>query len=101
MQFPPIPPRIRLAIYLVTGIGSAVVAYLVAKGIAGDAEVTLWAALVAVVNGMSAAYVPTKRADRAREADAGHLTILDAVLVVAIVIVCLFIASLIEPGMWR
>lgn len=56
-----LPPRVRLAIYLVSGVGSAVVAYLVARGFAGDAEVALWAALVAVVNGLSAANVPTKR----------------------------------------
>lgn len=33
--------------------------------------------------------------------EAGHLTVLDAVVVVALVIVCLFVASVIEPGMWR
>ena len=83
-QFPPIPPRIRLAIYLVSGIGSAVVAYLVAKGIAGDAEVTLWAALVAVVNGMSAAYVPNKRGERGAVDAVTALVI--AVLVVVLVV---------------
>ena len=56
-----LPPKVRLAIYLVSGLGSAVVAYLVAKNYIGDAEVTLWAAVVAVVNGLSAANVPTKR----------------------------------------
>lgn len=59
-----LPPKVRLAIYLASGIGSAVVAYLVARGFAGDAEVALWAALVAVVNGLSAANVPTKRGQR-------------------------------------
>lgn len=56
-----LPPKVRLVIYLISGVGSAIVAYLVARGIAGDAEVALWAALVAVVNGLSAANVPTKR----------------------------------------
>ena len=93
MQFPPIPPRVRLGIYLVSGIGSAVVAYLVAKGLAGDAEVTLWAALVAVVNGMSAAYVPTKRADRVREADAGHADVLTVVAAVALLLVVLWLVG--------
>lgn len=97
MQFPPIPPRVRLGIYLVSGVGSAVVAYLVAKGIAGDAEVTLWAALVAVVNGMSAAYVPTKRADRVRENDAGHTDVVTVLVAVALLLLVLWLLGAL-PG---
>ena len=88
MQFPPIPPRVRLAIYLATGIGSAVVAYLAVKGYAGDAEVTLWAALVAVVNGMSAAYVPTKARDRAER---GAIDAVTALVIVLLVLCILFV----------
>lgn len=53
--------QIRLAIYVVTGVGAAVVAYLATKGIIGDAEVGLWAALVAVVNGMAALNTDTSK----------------------------------------
>lgn len=59
-----LPPRVRLVIYIISGVGSAFVAYCVAKGVAGDAEVALWAALVAVVNGLSAGNVTDKRAQR-------------------------------------
>jgi hypothetical protein len=47
----------RLVVYIVTGVGSALVAYLVAKDIIGDAEVTLWAAIAALVNGLAAVNV--------------------------------------------
>jgi hypothetical protein len=46
--------RVRLVVYVVTGVGSALVAYLVAKDVIGDAEVTLWAAIAALVNGLAA-----------------------------------------------
>lgn len=95
-QFPPIPPRVRLGIYLASGIGSAVVAYLVAKGVAGDAEVTLWAALVAVVNGMSAAYVPTKRVDRAGEQ--GQTDLATALVFLAVVVLVLALVGVIPLG---
>ena len=51
-------PRARLAVYVVTGVMSAVVAYLVSKDIIGDAEVTLWAAIAALVNGLAALNTP-------------------------------------------
>ena len=53
-------PRARLAVYVVTGVMSAVVAYLVSKDIIGDAEVTLWAAIAALVNGLAALNTPTE-----------------------------------------
>jgi hypothetical protein len=49
--------KARLVVYIVTGVGSALVAYLVAKDIIGDAEVTLWAAIAALVNGLAAVNV--------------------------------------------
>lgn len=75
-----LPPRVRLAIYLVSGLGSAVLAYLVAKDIAGDAEVTLWAAVVAIVNGLSAANVPTKRGEQ------GAVSLVEALMVAVLAV---------------
>lgn len=57
-------PRVRLVLYIVSGIGSAIVAYLAVKNIVGDAEVALWTALVGVVNGIAAANVPSRRDER-------------------------------------
>lgn len=48
-------PTVRFVLYLVAAIGSAVAAYLFAKGIVGDAELGLWAAIVAIINGIAAA----------------------------------------------
>lgn len=60
-----LPPRARLVAYVLTSLGSAIVAYLAARGFAGDAEVALWGAVVALVNGMAALNVPTtKRRER-------------------------------------
>lgn len=46
--------KVRLVIYLTSGVGSLVVAYLQAKGYIGEVEVSLWAGVVALVNGLSA-----------------------------------------------
>ena len=46
--------RVRLTIYIVSSLGSVAMGYLVAKGWAGDAETSLWAGIVAVVNGLAA-----------------------------------------------
>lgn len=47
-------PKVRLVIYLTSGILSLVVAYLQAKGYIGELEVSFWAGVVALVNGLSA-----------------------------------------------
>jgi len=47
-------PKVRLVIYLASGIGALVVAYLQSKGYIGETEVALWAGVVALVNGLSA-----------------------------------------------
>lgn len=52
-------PTVRFALYLIAAIGSAVAAYLFAKGVVGDAELGLWAAIVAIVNGIAAANTNT------------------------------------------
>lgn len=49
-----VPPQIRAALYVLTAVGSPVVAYLLAKGVIGVLEVALWSAEVTVVNTMAA-----------------------------------------------
>lgn len=48
------PRRVRAALYVLTAIGTPVVAYLNAKGIVGSLEVALWSAEVTIVNGLAA-----------------------------------------------
>jgi hypothetical protein len=48
------PRRVRIALYLITVLGTPLIAYLNAKGILGSLEVTLWSAEVAVVTGLAA-----------------------------------------------
>ena len=50
-----IPARVRFGLYVLTAVGTAVVAYLFAKGLIGEAESGLWAALVTFINGLAAA----------------------------------------------
>ena len=59
------PRRVRVLLYLLTVIGTPLVAYLNAKGVIGDLEVILWSAEVAVVGGLAALNVdaPSHRAD--------------------------------------
>jgi hypothetical protein len=49
-----IPPKARIALYILTIIGTPVMAYLKAKGIVGDLEINLWSAEVVAVAGMAA-----------------------------------------------
>lgn len=51
-------PAIRLTIYVATGIGSLVVAYLATTGQIGEAEVALWSGLSAFVSGLAAFNTP-------------------------------------------
>lgn len=53
MTFNP-PYKVRAALYVLTAIGTPIVAYLFAKDVIGELEVTLWAAEVTVVNAMAA-----------------------------------------------
>lgn len=48
------PRRVRAALYVLTAVGTPVVAYLNVKGVLGDPELVLWAAEVTVVNGLAA-----------------------------------------------
>jgi hypothetical protein len=49
-----LPPRVRLALYLLTVIGTPIAVYLQAKGIIGDLEFILWGAEVTAVTGLAA-----------------------------------------------
>ena len=55
-----LPPKARIALYVLTLIGTPVVAYLFAKHYIGETEVTLWAAEVMVVNALAAFNVTDK-----------------------------------------
>lgn len=52
MQFNP-PAKVRGAIYIVTALGSPLVAYLLARHIIGQLELNLWVAEVTAVNIMA------------------------------------------------
>jgi len=49
-----IDPRIRASLYLFATLGTPVIAYLFIKGIIGEAEVGLWAALNSAITAMAA-----------------------------------------------
>lgn len=48
-----VPYKVRAGLYALTAIGTPVIAYLFAKEIIGELEVTLWAAEVSVVTAMA------------------------------------------------
>lgn len=52
-----LPPAVRVGIYLVTAVGSLVVAYLSNTKVLGPNEVELWVQLSALVNGLAAVNV--------------------------------------------
>ncbi len=56
-----LPPRLRIAIYLVTLFGTPVVAYLKARGFIGDLEVILWSAEVTAAGTIAVLNVNTKQ----------------------------------------
>lgn len=49
-----LPYKIRAALYILTALGTPVVAYLFAKGFLGELEVTLYSGLVVVVSSIAA-----------------------------------------------
>ena len=53
-----LPARLRFALYVIALVGTPIVAYLFIKGIIGEAETGLWAALVTVTNGLAAINTP-------------------------------------------
>ena len=56
-----LPPKVRAVLYVLTSVGTPFIAYLFAKNLIGELEVTLWAAEVAVVNAMAALNVSVKK----------------------------------------
>lgn len=57
-----LPSKIRAALYVLTAVGTPIAAYLLAKGIIGELEISLWGGLVTVVNSMAAlnTYIPNE-----------------------------------------
>lgn len=49
-----VPYKIRAALYVLTAVGTPLVAYLLNKDIIGELEVALWSAEVAVVSALAA-----------------------------------------------
>jgi hypothetical protein len=49
-----LPDKVRVAVYIVTALGTPVIGYLLAKGTIGELEVGLWGGLVTAVNSMAA-----------------------------------------------
>ena len=49
-----LPYKVRLALYVLTAVGTPVIAYLFAKEVIGELEVQLWAAEVSVVSILAA-----------------------------------------------
>jgi hypothetical protein len=55
-----VPPKIRVALYVLTALGAPFIAYVKAKHYIGDLEVTLWSGEVTVVNVLAALNVTNK-----------------------------------------
>lgn len=49
-----LPYQVRAILYVLTGLGTPLIAYLSAKGKIGDLEVILWSAEVTVVSALAA-----------------------------------------------
>ena len=49
-----LPPKLRLSLYIATGVLSPVVAYLLAKGLIGQLEMSLWLAEVSFISLLAA-----------------------------------------------
>lgn len=54
------PPKVRAGLYIVTALGTPVAAYLLARGVIGTLEMTLWAAEVTAVSALAAFNVSLK-----------------------------------------
>lgn len=57
-----LPPKVRSTLYIITAVGTPLVAYLLAKHVIGQLEVTLWSAEVAVTGGVAALHTPSSSA---------------------------------------
>lgn len=48
-----VPSKVRAALYIITAIGTPIVAYLLSKGLIGTLEVSLWAAEVTAISALA------------------------------------------------
>lgn len=55
-----LPSKVRAGLYVLTALGSPVMAYLLAKGVIGELELSLWSGLVTAVGSMAALNVNKK-----------------------------------------
>lgn len=49
-----LPPKARVILYIITALGTPIMAYLLVKGYIGKDEVLLWSAEITVVSSMAA-----------------------------------------------
>jgi hypothetical protein len=84
------PPRqVRVGIYLLTALGTPLIAYLAARGVIGDLEVALWSAEVTVASTLAALNTGTPPTRDERGA-------MDPVAAVVLVILCVAVAYLLH-----
>ena len=55
-----LPAKVRLALYVVLGIGGIVMTYLSSVGVVGQNEMTAWSAFSIFVGGLAAVNTPVK-----------------------------------------
>ena len=60
MQLNP-PPKARAAVYAITALGTPLMAYLLVKGVIGEAEMVLWSAEVTVSSALAGINVMTNK----------------------------------------
>jgi hypothetical protein len=83
-----IPAGWRLALYVLSGLGSVVVAYLFAKELIGEAEGALWAGVVALINAVAAANVSNNgRVGRNERNEVGESVLYVALVVLVILVI--------------
>ena len=54
------PSQVRIALYILTALGTPVTAYLLSKGYIGELEVSFWSGLVAAVSALAGLNVNSK-----------------------------------------
>ncbi len=59
MQRVNLPPAVRIVLYVLAAVGTPITSYLLAKGIIGELEVSLWSGLVTAITAMAALNVKT------------------------------------------
>lgn len=52
------PPKVRVALYIFTAVGSLAVTYLSVRGVIGVDEVALWTSFTTLIAGMAGFNVP-------------------------------------------